>query len=214
MQIMRIAWVLLFSIFLSGSGLKAQFVSFGTTLGVDLYQHISVPSTELVEAYSTGSALVNINFGPKIWFGKGKTNFSLEAQASYAPFAYDTKDYKGLGALSFPLIGSLNFNGVSTTQSGFGTGFSVGGGVLYTNADLYFLSDDYGGIPRVDRLQYFPAYFGQVAFGGGGAGLAINLYVRYGVGPDNAAFFSTGIMMNINSTSIRGLKKVPESIQD
>lgn len=211
---MRIIVTLLFILSFAGSSIHAQFFSTGTTFGFDLYQHIRVPATDNFASYGTGSALANINFGPKLWLGSGKTNVSLEAQVSFAPLAFDTEDYKGLGAISFPLIASLNFNGAPTTQSGFGTGFSVGGGLLYTNADLYFLSDEYSAIPGTRRLQYFPAYFGQIAFGGGGAGMAMNLYVRYGLGPDEAAFFSTGLMMSINNTQINGLKNIPQSIQD
>jgi len=129
---------------------QAQWISFGNTFGIDFYQYYQNPNTHPLGEYRSGSALANLNWGPKMWLGSGKINASIEAQVSYAPFAFDINEYKGLGALSFPFIGSINFNGISTTSPQPGTGFSIGGGFVLTNSELYFLSDEYSAVEYED----------------------------------------------------------------
>lgn len=185
---------------------SAQWISFGNTFGIDLYQFYESPDTNPLGSYRSGSALTNFNWGPKMWLGSGKVNASLEAQVSYAPFAFDVNDYKGLGAVSFPFIASINFNGVSTTSMQSGTGFSIGGGVVLTNSELYFLSDEYKEFDRSERTQYFPAYFGQLGIGFGALGFSGLLYGRYGQGPDEASVLSVGFMININKSATKRMR--------
>lgn len=203
------------TIFLSGCmivcsflSLQGQWIHFGTNVGLDLYQLHRTPPANAIDlpSYTTGSALVNVQFGPKMWLGNGKMTFSLEALASYAPFAYDTDQYRGLGTLSFPLLASFNFNGLSSTSDLFERGFSFGGGVQFTNASLYFFSEEYGQIQKDFRPQYYPVFIGQVSYGGGGPGVSFYLYARYGYGPNHAATFSVGICRDINSTKVKSLK--------
>jgi len=182
---------------------SAQWISFGNTFGIDLYQYYENPDTNPLGSYRSGSALANFNWGPKMWLGSGRVNASLEAQLSYAPFAFDAGDYKGLGAISFPFIASVNFNGVSTTSKQAGTGFSIGGGFVLTNSELYFLSDEYKSFERSERTQYFPAYFGQLGIGFGALGFSGVLYGRYGQGPDGASVLSVGFMINVNKSAAK-----------
>jgi len=199
---MRTILLLFFCIIFSfSSRLQAQWISVGNTFGIDLYQFYQNPDTHPLGDYRSGSALANFNWGPKLWLGSGKINASLEAQVSYAPFAFDINDYKGLGAVSFPFIASVNFNGVSTTSALPGTGFSVGGGFVLTNSELYFLSDEYSSFEYADRTQYFPAYFGQLGMGFGARGFSGILYGRYGQGPDGSSVMSIGFMINVNRTA-------------
>lgn len=210
MLYMKSLLTLVFLIGISLTQIQAQWIHWGYTFGIDLYQRQTLPvnTSDPFEGRPAGSAVMNFNIGPKIWMGGDNFSFSLEGQASYAPFAYDLGNYRGMGALSFPVIASLNFNGLSTIGKSFGSGFSIGGGLQYTNTDLYFLSDLYKTVDEADRTGYFPAYFGQVGFGGGGAGLAPYLYVRYGRGPDRSTIFHVGLMVNINRTAISNLKEV------
>lgn len=198
---MRIAVILSFFLISFFGRLEAQWISVGSTFGIDFYQFYQNPDTHPLGDFRSGSAVANLNWGPKLWLGSGKVNASLEAQVSYAPFAFDINDYKGLGAVSFPFIASLNFNGVSTTAPQPGTGFSVGGGFVLVNSELYFLSDEYKAIEYEDRTQYFPAYFGQIGIGFGAIGFSGILYGRYGQGPDGAAVMSVGFMINVNKTA-------------
>lgn len=206
--------LLVFTLMISVSFLQAQWVHLGYTFGIDLYQRHTLPNhtDDPFDGHGVGSALLNLNVGPKLWIGGNDFSFSLEGQASYAPLAYDLGAYKGLGAVSFPVFASLNFKGLSTIGKSFGTGFSIGGGIQYTNTELYFLSDAYKEVPESDRTAFFPVYFGQIGFGGGGAGLAPYFYVRYGRGPGHATSFNVGLMVNINQTAINNLKKIsPEN---
>jgi hypothetical protein len=211
---MKRAFIALLFFIASSSFIQAQWIHWGYTFGLDLYQRQTLPynTADPFEGHGTGSALLNINIGPKFWVGGKDFSFSIEGHASYAPLAFDVSDYKGLGTISFPVIASLNFNGLSTIGKSFGTGFSIGGGFQYTNTELYLLSDEYNEVPEGDRIGYFPTYFGQIAFGGGGAGLSPYIYVRYGRGPDNATSLNVGLMVNINQTAINNLKKIsPEN---
>ena len=207
---MRTLSIVIFICFSMTSQVQAQWIHWGYTFGLDLYQRQTMPASEIdpFGGEATGSAILNINVGPKIWMGNENFSFSLEGQASYAPLAFDLGNYRGMGVLSFPIIASLNFNGLSTVGKSFGTGFTIGGGVQYTNADLYFLSDEYKAVEETNRISYFPAYFGQVGFGGGGTGLAPYLYLRYGRGEEGANIFHLGINVNINRTAISNLKNV------
>lgn len=206
--------LLVFMLMISVSFLQAQWVHWGYTFGLDLYQRHTLPhhTSDPFDGRGVGSALLNLNAGPKFWFGGDGFSVSLEGQASYAPFAYDAGNYKGLGAIAFPVMASLNFKGLSTIGKSFGTGFTIGGGVQYTKTELYFLSDEYKEVPPEDKVGYFPVYFGQIGYGGGGAGLAPYFYLRYGQGPDHSTTLSVGLMVNINQTAINNLKKIsPEN---
>lgn len=198
---MRIAVIVSLILFSCLGRLEAQWISLGNTFGIDFYQFYQNPETHPLGDFRSGSALANINWGPKIWLGSGKINASLEAQVSYAPFAFDIDDYKGMGAVSFPFIANLNFNGISTTTSKPGTGISVGGGFVLVNSELYFLSDEYKAFDYEGRTQYFPAYFGQLGIGFGARGFSGVLYGRYGQGPDGASIMSIGFMININNSA-------------
>ena len=211
---MRVLVPVIVFLFISLQTLQAQWIHLGYTFGIDLYQRQTLPegTADPYAGNGTGSAILNLNLGPKIWIGGKNFSFSLEGQASYAPVAFDLDNYRGLGTISFPIMASLNFNGLSTIGKSFGTGFTIGGGIQYTNTDLYFLSEEHKQVPLENRTGYFPSYFGQVGFGGGGAGLAPYLYVRYGQGPDRSSILNVGIMVNINRTAIANLKKVTPEI--
>ncbi|MDA9018190.1 hypothetical protein N9H44_00885, partial [Saprospiraceae bacterium] len=98
--------------------LNAQF-GYGFTVSNDIYSWYQNPESigpneELLDVHEgNGSLLLNLGMGPKIWIGAPKFSFSLEAQAKIGLFGLSVKDFKGLGNHSIPVIGRLNFGGLS-----------------------------------------------------------------------------------------------------
>lgn len=170
-------------------------IGLGTTAGIDLYQYHRVPNHPGPQGHSTGSALANFNFGPKLWIGGSTFSISAEGAISFAPFALDVNDYKGLGAVSFPISVDLNFGGLTGFSPKAKQGFSIGAGMSYHRMELYFTDDDYA-----DSRQsgFYSLYFGQVAYGFGSGGTDVKVYVRYGYGEEDSKYFSAGINRSIN----------------
>lgn len=201
--------ILFFFFFLIPSGLIAQF-EFGYTSGFDLYQRYKNPADDI--AYpAAGNALLSINAGPKIWVGSPKFSLSLEAQANLGLFTLALKDFKGLGSVSFPLLAKLNFNALSGMTKDFGAGWSIGGGIVYTKTELYYLSGKYKdlGVKR----SFFPAYVAEINFGGGGYANTGFIYLRYGYHFDTgASTLNIGIMSDkVYSGERRGATRTLET---
>ena len=165
----------------------------GVTYGVDLYQHLKNP-VDSSDATSVGSALVNLNIGPKLWFGYRSVSVSVEAQVSYAPFAFDTEEYKGLGAFSFPVLAQINIGGLSTLKRHTGLGAGLGIGTTFFATDLYLKSDEYEDLD----VTINDAVFGQASIGFGTDGFAVYLYGRYGEGDSKAHVWNVGVMLDYN----------------
>lgn len=187
-------------LFLSTLSLSFSQIGLGFTGGIDLYQYYQNPSysdntNPAVPAYSSGSALANFNLGPKIWVGGPKFSVSVEGQASFAPFALDVNDYKGLGAVAFPISMDINIGGLSGFNPLVNTGFSIGGGILFKKSELYFVEDAFS---EARDGSFNQAYFGQVAYGIGAGGLVGRLYARYATAGKKNSYFSIGFNMDMN----------------
>ena len=107
---------------------------------------------------------VNIGLGPKLWFGGKKFAVSPEATVVFSPLALSTGDFKGIGAVSFPLMVKLQFGGLSSfVDNRFG--FALGGGLQYTRTELFGLSNEFEEL-GVER-NYFRTYIIEADFGFG-----------------------------------------------
>lgn len=161
--------------------LQAQ-VGYGLTASTDLYSRYVNPKDNILSP-SSGSALLNLGVGPKIWIGGKKFSFSAEGQAVLGFLSLSTEDYKGLGSISFPILGKFNFKGVSGFNTEGQTGFSVGGGVQWSKTEFFGLKDDAKakGVMR----DYFPTYVVQAGWGFGVSGFGLQAIVRYGFNPDD-----------------------------
>lgn len=174
--------------------LQAQ-LGLGRVTGLDFYQRHRIPNYNGHHGHSTGSAMANIVLGPKVWVGGRLFSVSVEGAVSYAPFAFDVGDSKGLGALSFPISVDLNYGGLSgfSVQSKYG--FSLGAGVSFHRTELYFVKDEY---TETREEGFYRVYFGQAAVGVGSGGSDLRLYARYGKGVRSSSFFSIGILSSVN----------------
>lgn len=205
--------VTLFTLVASLPSAQAQF-GIGLTTGGDLYQRYTNPksSADSTAGRSAGNVLLNSGIGPKIWIGGKNFSLSLEAQVVWGSTAFDMNEYKGIGAVAFPILAHLNFKG----HSGFGKsgafrpGFSLGGGVQYNRTELYGTTKEFDYLER----KLFPTYVGEVKIGGGSEGICAYLYGRYGVGYDfdvedfnGANSLNVGIAMDINLSFLSNKKK-------
>ncbi len=185
----------------------AQF-GYGAVVYWDAYSRYLNPSDDIANR-SAGSAVANLGIGPKLWVGGKGVSLSVEATANLGILGLSTKDYKGLGIVSFPLLAQLNFGGSSSFSNSGKLGFSIGGGLQYNKTELYYLSQEYKdkGVTR----DFFTTYIGQVGVGFGLNGVVINGFFRYGFHPDSdARTYNMGLQFDLNVFSIKKIDR-PES---
>lgn len=189
--------------------LNAQF-GYGLTFSNDIYNRYTNPDEEALDVYdSNGSLLLNLGAGPKIWLGAPQFSFSLEAQAKIGLFGVALKDFKGMGNHAIPIIARFNFGGLSGLDKEGKFGWSIGGGIQYNKTELYYTTDTYED-QGIDR-NYFRTFVGQVAYGFGLSGFAIQGVLRYGYDPDTKAnSFNFGLQYDLNYPKLKQISN-PES---
>ncbi len=194
--------------------LNAQF-GYGLTVSNDIYNWYQNPESigpndEPLDIHEgNGSLLLNLGVGPKIWIGAPKFSFSLETQAKIGLLGLAIKDYKGLGNHSIPVIGRLNFGGLSGLDKEGKFGWSIGGGIQWNKTELYNTLNDYTE-RGVDR-NYFKTYVGQVGYGFGLSGFAIQGILRLGYNPDTKArSLNFGLQYDFNLPKLKKISN-PES---
>jgi hypothetical protein len=179
-------------------------VGAGLVMAVDIYQRYVNPVEEGVDAgRSAGAAISSLALGPKIWMGGNNFSFSVEGQAHIAPLAFSVTEYKGLGAVAFPLIGKFNFGAASGFNEDKLLGWSLGGGIQYNRTELFGVSNKY---PDLER-SFFPTYVGELAMSLGIAGFDFGFYTRLGFGEDKARSFNTGFVLNFNFNQMARMGK-------
>jgi hypothetical protein len=204
-KILIIASILQFSILSFG-----QF-GYGLTASTNIYDRYTNPK-DAGDAYrSAGAFFPNIGVGPKIWMGGQNMSLSLEAQAGLSVFALALKDYKGMGAVQFPILAKLNFNGLSGLDKEGKLGFTIGGGIQFTRTELYGLRESFelAGTKRT----LFPTYIAQVGYGFGLSGFCLNAFGRFGYNPDTKANnLSVGIQYDFNFNLLKKIATPASSL--
>jgi len=182
------------------SGLSAQFGA-GLINRLDLYSRYANPSDGIASS-SAGSALLNLGLGPKVWIGSEKFSVSGEAAFVFSPFALSTGDYKGLGAIAFPVLAKLNFGGMSNINKEWKQGFSIGAGYQWSRTELYGLQSSFEnqGVTR----SYFRNVIGEIGYGYGMGGISFGIHIRYGKDADlKSNVFSLGLGVNMNRVLLK-----------
>lgn len=191
------------------STLKSQF-GYGFTVSNDLYHRYVNPKVENeVAGRSAGSAILNLGVGPKIWIGNKNISFSAETQAIIGFLGLSSGDYKGLGTVAFPVIGKLNFKGLSSFDKEGKMGFSIGGGLQWNKTELFGLSDEFQskGLKR----NLFKTYIVQAGYGFGLSGFTAHGFVRYGFNNEfKSSALSIGLQFDFNYPMLRKITS-PES---
>lgn len=180
----------------------AQF-GYGASLRTDLYQRYANP-TDDIEARSAGSAIINIGVLPKIWLGGEKFSISGEGGINFSPFALSVSDFKGMGALSFPVMAKLNLGGLSNLNREGKFGFTIGGGLQWSKTEIFGLQNDAeeNGVVR----NRFKTYITEAGYGFGMSGFSLYGYVRYGWSNDtDANTFNFGVAYDFNIPTLKEL---------
>lgn len=177
--------LLLFSI-----PVKSQ-IRFSVNYGLDFYQHFTNPEVAGDTTIRTsGNAITNIIIGPKFYIGFKNFSVSGEVQANWGITALCMNEFKGVGALSLPLLGKLNFGGLSGINENTGDfGVSIGGGVQYSMTEIYGLTSEFRDITKRDL---FKVYVGEIQIGYRAESGVASFYVRYGKGENNSSLFQIG----------------------
>ncbi|MCZ2101434.1 MAG: hypothetical protein LC107_07860 [Chitinophagales bacterium] len=157
-------------------------IGYGLTASTDLYHRYVNPKDDILSP-SSGSAILNLGAGPKIWIGGKGFSFSAEGQAVVGFLSLSTKDYKGLGSVAFPVLGKFNFKGLSGLNSEGQLGFSIGGGIQWNKTELWGLTDK--AAEKGVKRDFFPTYVVQAGWGFGISGFTLQGIVRYGFNPDD-----------------------------
>ncbi len=192
--------ILLLLCMLTSGAVFGQF-AYGLTAKTELYSRYSNPQDEIASP-SSGSALINLGLGPKIWLGGENFSISGEAVAIISPFAVSLGDFKGLGAVSFPVMAKVNIGGLSTLNKEGKFGFSAGVGYQWTRTELFGLTSKFEdqGVNRA----YFKNLIGELAFGFGMGGFAGSLYLRYGRDSNaRSNIFTLGLGYDFNAPRLK-----------
>ncbi len=188
-------------------------IGFGLTTGGDFYQRYTNPedaSDTTGALRSAGNMFTNMSLGPKVWIGSRRFSLSIETQVVFGATAFSIREYKGMGAVAFPIMAHLNFKGLSGfNKNSFGTGFAIGGGIQYNRTELYGTTKEYDYLER----KLFPTYVAEVKVGGGGQGILIDFYVRYGLGLDENNALNGANSLNIGINAAYNLTVLRKSMR-
>ncbi len=188
--------------------MNAQF-GYGFTVTNDLY-HRYVNPKDNIASPSSGSAILNLGLGPKLWIGNKNVSFSAEGQAVFGFLGVSSKDNKGLGTIAIPVMGKFNFKGLSTFDKEGKMGYSIGGGFQLNKTEFFGLSDEY--VKKGVKRDFFTTYVIQVGYGFGLSGFTAHGFVRYGFNPDIKAVSSLniGLQFDFNGPMLKKITS-PES---
>ncbi len=175
----------------------------GMTAGIDLYNRYSNPLDSTGQHRANGSALLNFAVGPKIWVGGENFSVSVETQVNLGLLAMSIPDYKGLGNVSFPVIGKLNFAGLSGLNKEGRFGLSLGGGIQFNKTELYYHTQDFKDLGG--ERKFFKTYIVQVGYGFGISGFGVQFFTRYGFNPDldGANSVNVGLQFDFNFSKLK-----------
>ena len=179
---------------------SAQF-GYGISAKTGLYDRFTNPEDD-ISSSSAGSALINLGVGPKIWLGGTKFSVSAEATANLAPFAFSLGEFKGMGAAYFPVIGRLNFGGLSNFNKKGTLGFSIGGGWQWARTEAFGLTSKFEqlGVQR----EFYKTFIGELTVGFGMSGFSGYAYIRYGQNNDlDVKTFNFGIGYDFNLPTLK-----------
>lgn len=157
--------------------LKAQQLGYGFSFKLDFYSRYSNPPDAKLSP-SAGSVLLNLGLSPKVWIGSKDFSVSPEAGFMISPLALSSRDYKGLGAVAFPVMLKFHFLGLSNFNASDNFGFSLGVGRQWNRTELFGLSSDASDL-GVER-SFFKTWNLEADFGFGLSGFNVHAFVRYG----------------------------------
>lgn len=189
-------------------------INIGFLTGYDLYQRYVNPEDASGLDRSSGSVILNTSIGAKIWLSTKVVGISVESYGNIGLLALNVEEFKGLGAFSLPVIGKLNFKGLTGVNKIKSFGYYIGGGVQWNKTELYGLSSDAKtkGVVR----DFYKTYVIELGLGSGSREKSTEFFVRYGF---NGGSPSSNLHIGVNTSYSlvhRGWAKLrkPPSVQE
>ena len=185
---------------LCSQSLTKYGAGYGYVSGRNYYEYYTNPKVEGDTTLRTSGSVAGIFWGTKAWVGTKRYSVSVEGQLNFAPFAFDTQEFKGIGAMSIPFIARFNIGALSgKNMIATGKGFSVGVGVQYSRTELLFTPKEFKNLER----KFYKSYIVEVVFGSGQRRLGhFGYFARYGFSPDDFSTASIGFFALTSGFSV------------
>lgn len=168
-------------------------------LNYNLYSWYQKPST-IENPLSSSGQVLNVLPGLGVNFWVGDVDhwiLSVEGGIEYLPFALDTDIYKGMGALSIPILAKAQFPILK--QKSLWLMLHAGAGVQLLHTDIYARPDVYS----IGFNPFFTTVVGEVGLHISAVGYQrqhireVELFLRAGAAPFGAVSFTTGLRLTL-----------------
>jgi len=175
------------------------YLGYALFMNYNLYSWYQKPSTIESPLSSSGQVLnVLPGLGGNIWVGDvDHWIVSVEGGIEYLPFAFDTDNYKGLGALSIPILAKVQLPILK--QKSLWLMLHAGTGVQLLHTDICARPDAYQNAAN----PFFANIVGEVGVHISTVGYKrqhlreVELFCRAGGGAFGAASFTTGLRLTL-----------------
>lgn len=175
------------------------YLGYAFFMNYNLYSWYQKPST-IENPLSSSGQVLNVlpGLGVNFWVGDvDHWMLSVEGGIEYLPFALDTDIYKGMGALSIPILAKAQFPILK--QKSLWLMLHAGAGVQLLHTDIYARPDVYQNIAN----PFFTNIVGEVGLHISTVGRKrqhireVELFFRAGGAPFGAASFTTGLRLTL-----------------
>ncbi|MFT5648217.1 MAG: hypothetical protein ACI976_002915 [Aureispira sp.] len=173
------------------------YAGYALFLNYNLYSWYQKPNT-IERPLSSSGQVFNVlpGLGMNLWLGDiDHWILSLEGGIEYLPFALDTDVYKGMGALSIPVLAKIQFP--VAKQKSLWLMLHVGAGVQFLHTDIYARPNTVG----IGFNRFFTSIVGEVGVHISTVGYKrqhireVELFFRAGGAPFGTASFNTGLRL-------------------
>ncbi|BDS12626.1 hypothetical protein [Aureispira anguillae] len=173
------------------------YVGYGLFMNYNLYCWYQKTSQADLSLSSSGQVFnVLPGLGFNVWFGDvDRWILSIESAIEYAPFALDLAHYKGMGALSIPILAKAQFP--IAKQQSLWLMLHVGAGAQLSKTELSARPPTHQNVFN----PFFTTVIGEVGFHISAVGYRrqhireVELFIRAGVGALGAVSFNSGLRM-------------------
>jgi hypothetical protein len=175
------------------------YAGYGLFLNYNLYSWYQKPSTIERPLTASGQVLnVLPGLGLNFWVGDvDHWILSVEGAIEYLPFALDIDNYKGLGALSIPLLAKIQFP--VAKQKSLWLMLHFGAGVQLLHSDIYDRPKTYENASN----PFFTSFVGEFGLHISAVGYKrqhlreVELFFRAGAAPFGTLSFNTGLRLTL-----------------
>lgn len=175
------------------------YVGYAFFINYNLYSWYQKPST-IERPLSSSGQVLNIlpGLGLNVWVGNvDQWIISIEGGIEYLPFALDIDHYKGLGALSIPLMAKVQFP--VAKQKSLWLMLHFGAGTQLLHSDIYARPDFYQNTAN----PFFTSIIGEFGIHISAVGYRkqhlreVEWFVRAGAAPFGTISFNTGLRLTL-----------------